>query len=105
MFFGKQSELAPQQAIFGCENLETGDLYSQHIDGIMDLGRGDLSIADQFVEKHVISDSFSLCFGGMDFGGGTMVLGGINPPSKMVFTHSYPLRRYVFYVIVLKTGI
>ncbi|KAH0729938.1 hypothetical protein KY289_001126 [Solanum tuberosum] len=58
----------------------------------MGLGRGDLSIADQLVEKHVISDSFSLCYGGMDFGGGAMVLGGINSLSKMVFTHSDPLR-------------
>ncbi|XP_004244902.1 aspartic proteinase 36-like [Solanum lycopersicum] len=99
--FGNQSELAPQRAVFGCENLETGDLYSQHADGIMGLGRGDLSIVDQLVEKHVISDSFSLCYGGMDFGGGAMVLGGINPPSEMVFTHSDPLRS-PYYNIELK---
>ncbi|WMV41922.1 hypothetical protein MTR67_035307 [Solanum verrucosum] len=91
--FANQSELAPHRAVFGCENLETGDLYSQHADGIMGLGRGDLSIVDQLVEKHVISDSFSLCYGGMDFDGGAIVLGGINPHSKMVFTHSDPLRR------------
>ncbi|KAG5590733.1 hypothetical protein H5410_041247, partial [Solanum commersonii] len=91
--FANQSELAPHQVVFGYENLETGDLYSQHTDGIMGLGRGDLSIVDQLVKKHVISDSFSLCYSGMDFGGGAMVLGGINPPSKMVFTHSDPLRR------------
>ncbi|XP_019444898.1 PREDICTED: aspartic proteinase nepenthesin-1-like [Lupinus angustifolius] len=86
--FGGQSELAPQRAVFGCENVETGDLYSQHADGIMGLGRGDLSIMDQLVEKKVISDSFSLCYGGMDVGGGAMVLGGISPPADMVFTHS-----------------
>lgn len=90
--FGNQSELAPQRAVFGCENRETGDLYSQHADGIMGLGRGDLSIVDQLVEKHVISDSFSLCYGGMDFGGGAMVLGGIKPPADMVFTNSDPGR-------------
>lgn len=90
--FGNQSELAPQRAVFGCENRETGDLYSQHADGIMGLGRGDLSIVDQLVEKHVISDSFSLCYGGMDFGGGAMVLGGIKPPVDMVFTNSDPVR-------------
>nr|XP_016451006.1 PREDICTED: aspartic proteinase-like protein 2 isoform X2 [Nicotiana tabacum] len=99
--FGNQSELAPQRAVFGCENLETGDLYSQHADGIMGLGRGDLSIVDQLVEKHVISDSFSLCYGGMDFGGGAMVLGGIKPPSEMVFTHSDPVRS-PYYNIELK---
>lgn len=93
--FGNQSELAPQRAVFGCENLETGDIYSQHADGIMGLGRGDLSIVDQLVEKGVISDSFSLCYGGMDIGGGAMVLGGISPPSDMVFTDSDPVRRCV----------
>uniref|UniRef100_A0A1S4C3W4 Protein ASPARTIC PROTEASE IN GUARD CELL 1 n=1 Tax=Nicotiana tabacum TaxID=4097 RepID=A0A1S4C3W4_TOBAC len=99
--FGNQSELAPQRAVFGCENRETGDLYSQHADGIMGLGRGDLSIVDQLVEKHVISDSFSLCYGGMDFGGGAMVLGGIKPPEDMVFTNSDPVRS-PYYNIELK---
>ncbi|KAI3448650.1 hypothetical protein Pfo_005315 [Paulownia fortunei] len=90
--FGNQSELEPQRAVFGCENMETGDLYSQHADGIMGLGRGDLSVVDQLVDKGVISDSFSLCYGGMDVGGGAMVLGGISPPADMVFTRSDPVR-------------
>ncbi|KAH6802462.1 Eukaryotic aspartyl protease family protein [Perilla frutescens var. frutescens] len=90
--FGNLSDLQPQRATFGCENMETGDLYSQHADGIMGLGRGELSIVDQLVEKGVISDSFSLCYGGMDVGGGAMVLGGISPPNDMVFTHSDPVR-------------
>ncbi|KAJ0098007.1 hypothetical protein Patl1_28585 [Pistacia atlantica] len=93
--FGNQSELVPQRAVFGCENVETGDLYTQHADGIMGLGRGDLSVVDQLVEKGVISDSFSLCYGGMDIGGGAMVLGDISPPANMVFAHSDPVRRYV----------
>lgn len=92
--FGNQSELAPQRAVFGCENVETGDLYSQHADGIMGLGRGDLSIMDQLVDKNVVSDSFSLCYGGMDVGGGAMVLGGISPPSDMVFAQSDPVRSF-----------
>ncbi|XP_027192201.1 aspartic proteinase 36-like isoform X2 [Cicer arietinum] len=99
--FGNQSELAPQRAVFGCENVETGDLYSQHADGIMGLGRGDLSIMDQLVDKNVVSDSFSLCYGGMDVGGGAMVLGGISPPSDMVFAHSDPVRS-PYYNIDLK---
>ena len=93
--FGNQSELLPQRAVFGCENEETGDLYSQHADGIMGLGRGDLSVIDQLVEKGVIGDSFSLCYGGMGIGGGAMVLGGISAPSDMVFSYSDPERRYV----------
>ncbi|XP_022985603.1 aspartic proteinase nepenthesin-1-like [Cucurbita maxima] len=90
--FGNQSALVPQRAVFGCENEETGDLYSQRADGIMGLGSGDLSIVDQLVEKGVINDSFSLCYGGMDIGGGAMVLGGISPPSEMIFSYSDPVR-------------
>lgn len=90
--FGNKSELEPQKAVFGCENVETGDLYSQHADGIMGLGRGDLSIVDQLVDRGVITDSFSLCYGGMDIGGGAMVLGSLSPPSDMVFSHSEPAR-------------
>lgn len=99
--FGNQSELSPQRAVFGCENVETGDLYSQHADGIMGLGRGDLSIVDQLVDRGVISDSFSLCYGGMDVGGGAMVLGGISPPADMVFSNSDPVRRYVLQILFL----
>ncbi|XP_065876070.1 aspartic proteinase 36-like [Euphorbia lathyris] len=99
--FGNQSELVPQRVTFGCENMETGDLYSQRADGIMGLGRGDLSVVDQLVEKGVIGDSFSLCYGGMDIGGGAMVLGGISPPSDMVFTDSDPARS-PYYNIDLK---
>ncbi|KAL5556854.1 hypothetical protein UlMin_039090 [Ulmus minor] len=90
--FGNLSELAPQRAVFGCENMETGDLYSQHADGIMGLGRGELSVVDQLVDKGVINDLFSLCYGGMDIGGGAMVLGGITPPNGMVFAKSDPVR-------------
>ncbi|BAU00260.1 hypothetical protein LR48_Vigan06g028800 [Vigna angularis] len=99
--FGNQSELSPQRATFGCENDETGDLYTQHADGIMGLGRGDLSIMDQLVQKKVISDSFSLCYGGMGVGGGAMVLGSISPPADMIFTHSDP-GRSPYYNINLK---
>ncbi|KAL8251008.1 hypothetical protein R6Q59_034701 [Mikania micrantha] len=99
--FGNQSDLPPQRAVFGCENKETGDLYTQHADGIIGLGRGDLSIVDQLVDRGVISDSFSLCYGGMDIGGGAMVLGGISPPAEMVYSHSDPVRSS-YYNIELK---
>ncbi|XP_058080308.1 aspartic proteinase 36-like [Magnolia sinica] len=99
--FGKESALEPQRAVFGCENIETGDLFSQRADGIMGLGRGQLSVMDQLVEKGVISDSFSLCYGGMGVGGGAMVLGGISPPLDMVFSHSDPVRS-PYYNIELK---
>lgn len=93
--FGNESELVPQRAVFGCEKMETGDLYSQRADGIMGLGRGRLSVMDQLVDKRAIGDSFSLCYGGMGVGGGAMILGRIPFPSDMVFSHSDPFRRYV----------
>ncbi|KAL5780148.1 hypothetical protein ACOSQ2_010885 [Xanthoceras sorbifolium] len=99
--FGNESELVPQRAVFGCENVETGDLYTQRADGIMGLGRGQISIVDQLVDKGVISNSFSLCYGGMGVGGGAMVLGSITPPPDMVFSHSDPYRS-PYYNIELK---
>ncbi|CAH8359752.1 unnamed protein product [Eruca vesicaria subsp. sativa] len=99
--FGNESQLSPQRAVFGCENSETGDLFSQRADGIMGLGRGKLSIVDQLVDKGVIEDSFSLCYGGMEVGGGAMVLGKITPPAGMVFAHSDPFRS-PYYNIDLK---
>lgn len=99
--FGVDSALGPQRAVFGCENSETGDLYHQHADGIMGLGRGQLSIMDQLVQRGVIADSFSLCYGGMDVGGGAMVLGAIPPPPDMVFSTSNP-NRSPYYNIQLK---
>ncbi|KAK1555741.1 hypothetical protein Q3G72_030710 [Acer saccharum] len=99
--FGNESELVPQRAVFGCENVETGDLYTQRADGIIGLGRGQISIVDQLVDKGVISNSFSLCYGGMDVGGGAMVLGAITPPPDMVFSSSDP-NRSPYYNIELK---
>ncbi|CAL8101601.1 unnamed protein product [Prunus armeniaca] len=46
--FGNEIELVLGHAVFGCENVETGDLYSQRADGVdakkwFDLFRGQLS--------------------------------------------------------------
>lgn len=99
--FGAESTLKPQRVIFGCENDETGDLFRQRADGIMGLGRGQLSIIDQLVSKGAISDSFSLCYGGMGVGGGAMVLGALHSSSGMVFSHSDP-NRSPYYNLDLK---
>jgi hypothetical protein len=73
----------PQALLFGCETTETGDLYLQRADGIMGLGRGPLSLVDQLVESGEMADSFSLCYGGMEDGGGAMILGAIPPLPDM----------------------
>ncbi|KAA8537821.1 hypothetical protein F0562_027599 [Nyssa sinensis] len=99
--FGNESELVPQRVVFGCENMETGALYSQRADGIMGLGRGHLGVVNQLVKMGVISNLFSLCYGGMDVGGGAMILGAIDPPPNMVFSHSDP-HRSSYYNIELK---
>ncbi|CAM6019432.1 unnamed protein product [Sphagnum balticum] len=90
--FGQYSQLMPQALLFGCETTETGDLYLQRADGIMGLGRGPLSLVDQLVESGEMADSFSLCYGGMEDGGGAMILGAIPPLPDMVFTPSDPTR-------------
>lgn len=103
--FGDQSEVKPQRIVFGCENAETGPLHNQLADGVMGLGRGDHSIVDQLVHRGVISNSFSLCYGGMAVGGGAMVLGGISPPAAMLFAHSDPARRFglnIYYLVYVK---
>ncbi|CAA7032012.1 unnamed protein product [Microthlaspi erraticum] len=66
-----------QHAVFGCENAETWDLFSQRADG------------------------FSLCYGGMEVGGGAMVVGKITPPAGMVFARSDSFRS-PYYNIHLK---
>lgn len=33
----------------------------------------------------IVADSYSLCYGEMDVGGGAMVLGGVSPPNDMSF--------------------
>ncbi|KAK1383222.1 Aspartic proteinase-like protein 2 [Heracleum sosnowskyi] len=100
--FSDQSELPPQRVIFGCENVETGSLLRLRADGIMGLGHGELSIVDQLVDRGVISDSFSLCYGGIDVGGGAMVLGGVPPPKDMIFIHSSAVYRSAVYYVQLK---
>ncbi|CAH8269278.1 unnamed protein product [Arabidopsis lyrata] len=88
--FGNESHLTPQRAVFGCKTVETGDLYSQRADGIIGLGQGDLSLVGQLVDKGLISNSFGLCYGGLDVGGGSMIVGGFDYPSDMIFTDSDP---------------
>lgn len=99
--FGNVGTLGPERLVFGCETAETGDIYDQKADGIMGLGRGPLSIVDQLVEHKSMSSSFSLCYGGMDEGGGAMIMGAIPSPPKMVFTHSN-FRRSSYYNLGLQ---
>lgn len=83
--FGDASTIAPTRILFGCETSETGDLYSQRADGIIGMGKGQLSIMNQLVGSGATENQFSLCYGGMARGGGAMILGAVPPPPPMQF--------------------
>eukprot|EP00897_Mesotaenium_endlicherianum_P007433 jgi/Mesen1/6718/ME000344S06002 len=84
--FGDASSLVGQRILFGCEMKETGDLFTQKADGIVGLGRGPLGLVDQLHGGGGMADEFSLCYGGMDGGGGAMILGKTQLPEDMVST-------------------
>lgn len=99
--FGNISTLGPERLVFGCETAESGDIYEQKADGIMGLGRGSLSIVDQLVNRNAMTAAFSLCYGGMDEGGGAMIMGAIPNPPQMVFTRSN-FKRSAYYNLGLQ---
>uniref|UniRef100_A0A7I4ELK1 Peptidase A1 domain-containing protein n=1 Tax=Physcomitrium patens TaxID=3218 RepID=A0A7I4ELK1_PHYPA len=74
--------------IFGCETTESGNLYSQLADGIMGLARGSFAILNA---QGAIASAFSLCYGGMDEEGGTVILGAILPSYGMIRIQGEPL--------------
>ena len=90
--FGAESDIPHTRILFGCELKETGDLFSQKADGIVGLGQGPLSIVNQLAEARAVEPVFSLCYGGMDAGGGAMVLGETHTPEGMQFTPLDPKR-------------
>lgn len=84
--FGDASTIGPARILFGCETEETGDLFNQKADGIIGLGRGPLGIVDQLVGQGALADTFSLCYGGWEKGGGAAVFGATALPPGMLFT-------------------
>ncbi|MCO5593674.1 hypothetical protein L7F22_047690 [Adiantum nelumboides] len=99
--FGNDSSLGSERLVFGCETAESGDIFEQKADGIMGLGRGPLSIVDQLVNHNSVTEAFSLCYGGMNEGGGAMIMGAIPSPPQMVFTESN-FRRSAYYNLGLQ---
>ncbi|GAQ80451.1 Eukaryotic aspartyl protease family protein [Klebsormidium nitens] len=94
--------LGEPRIMFGCELIETGDLYTQQADGITGLGRGHFSIVTQMANQGAMEDVFSLCYGGMEKGNGMMVLGADQPPPDMKFTPFDPAReRSPYYSLVI----
>lgn len=100
MRYGKSNETgySARPLVFGCETYESGELYWQHADGIMGLGRGSVSVLDQMIVQGAVASTFSLCYGGMDEDGGVMVLGALPPMDEMVFTPSNSSRRFALII-------
>lgn len=76
--------------VFGCETLETGEIFSQEADGIMGLGNSEVSVINQLAGAGAIEDVFSLCFGGVE-GNGALMLGDVPPATFNVDLQYTPL--------------
>ncbi|XP_078161149.1 aspartyl protease family protein 1-like [Carex rostrata] len=58
------SELVKLSTVFGCGEVQTGDLLSGGApNGLMGLGLGNISVPSMIANSGLISDSFSMCFG------------------------------------------
>ncbi|CAH2038593.1 unnamed protein product, partial [Thlaspi arvense] len=77
--------------VFGCSNLQTGDLQRPRraVDGIFGLGQGRLSVISQLAMQGLAPRVFSHCLKGDKSGGGVMVLGQIKRPD-IVYTPLVP---------------
>ncbi|CAN7096867.1 unnamed protein product [Brassica rapa subsp. narinosa] len=77
--------------VFGCSNLQTGDLQRPRraVDGIFGLGQGRLSVISQLATQGLAPRVFSHCLKGDKSGGGVMVLGQIKRPDT-VYTSLVP---------------
>ncbi|KAF3494500.1 hypothetical protein DY000_02058052 [Brassica cretica] len=77
--------------VFGCSNLQTGDLQRPRraVDGIFGLGQGRLSVISQLATQGLAPRVFSHCLKGDKSGGGVMVLGQIKRPDT-VYTPLVP---------------
>ncbi|KAG5192382.1 aspartic peptidase domain-containing protein [Tribonema minus] len=63
--------------MFGCINSQTGLFNTQLADGIMGMSVSEFTLVWQLHQKGLLAqEKFSLCF---DYGGGVMVLGGVEP--------------------------
>ncbi|KAJ0982369.1 hypothetical protein J5N97_010624 [Dioscorea zingiberensis] len=73
--------------IFGCSNLQSGDLTKSDraIDGIFGLGQQGFSVISQLSTQGVAPKVFSHCLKGSNDGGGILVLGEITEPG-IVYT-------------------
>ncbi|KAJ9521793.1 hypothetical protein QJQ45_024661 [Haematococcus lacustris] len=95
--------IAPEvRVVFGCEYTETGEIYRQVADGILGMGNNDNALQSQLVQRNVIADTFSLCFGYPH--GGTMLLGDVSltRASEMVWTPLKPGWQAHYYTITVQ---
>ncbi|XP_044482772.1 aspartic proteinase 36-like [Mangifera indica] len=71
------------QIVFGCSNLQTGDLTKpdRAVDGIFGFGQQEMSVISQLSAAGLTPRAFSHCLKGDSTGGGILVLGEIVEPN------------------------
>ena len=84
--------------IFGCETMETGEIFKQRADGLFGLGNSDSSVMNQLVSAGEIDDVFSLCFGLVE-GDGVLMLGDSPATQEVDLQHTpiIPSAMHPFY--------
>ncbi|CAL0304041.1 unnamed protein product [Lupinus luteus] len=77
--------------VFGCSNLQTGDLTKtiRAVDGILGFGQQEMSVISQLYSQGIAPKVFSHCLKGDNSGGGILVLGEIVEPN-MIYSPLVP---------------
>ncbi|XP_061361836.1 aspartic proteinase 36-like [Gastrolobium bilobum] len=83
IFQGHFTTNSSAPVVFGCSNLQTGDLTKSDraVDGIFGFGQQGMSVIDQLSSQGLAPRVFSHCLKGDSSGGGLLVLGEIVEPN------------------------
>ncbi|KAL1323544.1 hypothetical protein HN51_033846 [Arachis hypogaea] len=83
IFEGSVTANSSTPIVFGCSNLQTGELTKSDraIDGIFGFGQQEMSVISQLSSQGIAPRVFSHCLKGDNSGGGILVLGDIVEPN------------------------